>query len=721
MDAIPSHCRYSDPLDIRTYKTQDAEWFSLYPVYLSRYESIAINASKETLARLTEAAEKDGLEEPRRLLYGCQTPLGNFTAWAYPESLPERLSLCTSYCDFAYFWDDVTDTLGLEKLDEVTQDLALAVLSALKPGQPVEPKFAINKLAQQYMRDLMDGHGELGITLMKAWGKHLDTQQTSRHNDMSFEQMGIHRFREGGVIWAIELGRWAADLHCSQQELDSVRPIIDAGGVAGIITNDYYSFNKEFDAHQRTGTLDRMQNAVGLLMREYGYTEDEARSILRQEINKGEKQFIDGYKAWESAPGPKSDSLRRYLIMVMQLFGGTIFWMAHAPRYHHELLTTAEDRATIVGKAHGPLRVLEGYPPPKGLKRLGSSLDLTATTTVNKRRNSSESPSASKHINGVKSTPEHPMALYTAPFVKAPTEICDAPYEYINSLQSKNTRNKFIDTLNTWLRVPSESLQVIKNIVSMLHNTSLMLDDVEDLSSLRRGHPATHVFYGMSQTINSANFTYVKVVRETTRLRSPNAMEIFLDELTNLHCGQSYDLHWRHQARCPTTEEYIIMVDNKTGGLFRLMLRLMHAESSTSSSTTPTPSLTRLLTLTGRYYQIRDDYLNLTSSDYTSKKGFCEDLDEGKFSLPLIHLLEHTPHPDRITAAIYNHRGGCAAKLTREVKRHILDEMESARTLDYVREVIAHLHGEIMATLNEVERELGTNEAARGLLVGLGL
>jgi AmiR/NasT family two-component response regulator len=34
--------------------------------------------------------------------------------------------------------------------------------------------------------------------------------------------------------------------------------------------------------------LDRMKSAVGLLMREYGYTEDEARSITRQEINKGE-------------------------------------------------------------------------------------------------------------------------------------------------------------------------------------------------------------------------------------------------------------------------------------------------------------------------------------------------------------------------------------------------------------------------------------------------
>jgi ophiobolin F synthase len=55
-----------------------------------------------------------------------------------------------------------------------------------------------------------------------------------------------------------------------------------------------------------------------------------------------------------------------------------------------------------------------------------------------------------------------------------------------------------------------------------------------------------------------------------------------------------------------------MMVDNKTGGLFRLMARLMEAESP---SPITTPHLSRLLTLIGRYYQIRDDYMNLTSAD----------------------------------------------------------------------------------------------------------
>jgi geranylgeranyl diphosphate synthase type 3 len=38
-------------------------------------------------------------------------------------------------------------------------------------------------------------------------------------------------------------------------------------------------------------------------------------------------------------------------------------------------------------------------------------------------------------------------------------------------------------------------------------------------------------------------------------------------------------------------------------------------------------------------YQIQDDYLNLQSDAYTSNKGYCEDLTEGKYSFPIIHSI----------------------------------------------------------------------------------
>jgi geranylgeranyl pyrophosphate synthase len=46
-----------------------------------------------------------------------------------------------------------------------------------------------------------------------------------------------------------------------------------------------------------------------------------------------------------------------------------------------------------------------------------------------------------------------------------------------------------------------------------------------------------------------------------------------------LHRGQGLDLCWRDSLTCPTEEEYLEMVANKTGGLFRLAIKLMQMES----------------------------------------------------------------------------------------------------------------------------------------------
>lgn len=81
--------------------------------------------------------------------------------------------------------------------------------------------------------------------------------------------------------------------------------------------------------------------------------------------------------------------------------------------------------------------------------------------------------------------------------------------------------------------------------------------------------------------------------------------------METLALGQALDLYWKFQKTCPTTREYLTMVDNKTGGFFRMALRLMEIESNTESC----PDIMQLVTLMGRYYQIRDDYMNLTSDE----------------------------------------------------------------------------------------------------------
>ncbi|KAL5341064.1 isoprenoid synthase domain-containing protein [Aspergillus crustosus] len=818
---------HSDPIDPRAppHPNPD-EYIGNLPVHASRYNAEAERVAEQFLKDWNQAVRADGLYEGFQYEHvGGATPLGNFVTWCFPEMLPERVALCTIVSDFGFYWDDITDCISVEKMTEVTNDLAVVLLAEVKLGQRLEPKLEVSKLMVSVVREMLDMDRVGGLMMIDGWKNHLDGQSASTHNDMSFEQYRAHRLKELAADWAVGLGCWAAEIHISPEERKAIDGFIIEGLTGAEFMNDYYSFEKEFAEHQRTDTLYRMQNGVALLMREYGYDEEEARGIVRDQLWTAEKAIMEGYHAWEKAEGTtdRAPVIRRYIAMVVFIISGATYWHSHAPRYHREdISSTVEERSTLIGKAHNSLRLLDGYAPPKesvdpqtlpvangetlaeangdasikedtsevsktlnncdhgvtGQNPINGQADATDEPVVNGETkvndentsygtlngNTESSGNAQTNGNaeangtgelkangaantngeahGESKTNGHSKAngeskangitkangnngsgvhsddssAYAASFRKAPSNVCEAPYVYINSLQGKNMRNRFIDMLNSWLPVHKESLQTIKNVIEMLHNSSLMLDDIEDTSALRRGHPATHCLYGTSQTINSANFTYVKVVQETLRLRNRESIEALTDELNNLHCGQSLDLYWRFHHKCPSIDDYIMMVDNKTGGLFRLILRLMEAESPTPSS----ENLSTLLTLTGRYYQIRDDYLSLTSADYTTKKGFCEDLDEGKFSLPLIYLLRKTPYPERITAALFNRPTG-EKTVSHEVKTMILNEMESVGTFDYVRRVLKQLHSELLRLLEEVETQHGSNPAARLLILGLAL
>ncbi|KAJ6600766.1 isoprenoid synthase domain-containing protein [Mycena sp. CBHHK59/15] len=193
---------------------------------------------------------------------------------------------------------------------------------------------------------------------------------------------------------------------------------------------------------------------------------------------------------------------------------------------------------------------------------------------------------------------------------------------------------------NTWINVPEDKLTVISKIISMLHNASLMIDDIEDDSQLRRGQPVTHRIYGIPQTINTANYVYFLAYQELLALSgdaaSPSQVElvgIITSELISLHRGQGLEILWRDSLTCPSEDEYVAMVIIvQTGGLLRIGIKLLMACGTTNLDIDYVP----LVNLIGVFFQIRDDYMNLKSGEYTSNKGFAEDLTEGKFSFPIV-------------------------------------------------------------------------------------
>lgn len=260
------------------------------------------------------------------------------------------------------------------------------------------------------------------------------------------------------------------------------------------------------------------------------------------------------------------------------------------------------------------------------------------------------------------------------------------PFTYISSNPGKGIRTLLLEALNIWLAVPCEQFEIIKHVVQMLHNASLMIDDIEDDAQLRRGRPVTHKIYGVPQTINTANYVYFLAYKELAKLRG-----LCEDgELLNLHRGQGMEILWRDLLQCPTVEEYIYMVNNKTGGGFRMPVKLMMALATKNLDVDFIP----LVNIIGVYFQIRDDYMNLQSTEYNNNKGFAEDLTEGKFSFPIVHGVLADDQNKVVTSVLQKR------PITPTLKHHAIDYLRTkTKSFDYTLGVMHSLEQQARAEI----------------------
>nr|CAI5847948.1 unnamed protein product [Callosobruchus analis] len=281
---------------------------------------------------------------------------------------------------------------------------------------------------------------------------------------------------------------------------------------------------------------------------------------------------------------------------------------------------------------------------------------------------------------------------------KQQDELLLEPVSYILQVPGKNIRSKLARAFNYWLLIPEEKLNQITDIVHILHNASLLIDDIQDNSILRRGIPVAHSIYGIASTINSANYTSFIALERVMDLKHPEvltfkAVTIALEQILELYRGQGMEIYWRDNFTCPSEEDYKQMVIRKTGGLFMLAIRLMQLFSDNKAD------FTKITAILGLIFQIRDDYINLISKDYMEHKSYCEDLTEGKFSFPIIHAITSHPNDKQISHILQQRTR------EHEVKKYCVSLLEKYGSFEYTRQTLNQLQKEAK---DEVEK-LGGN------------
>jgi len=212
-----------------------------------------------------------------------------------------------------------------------------------------------------------------------------------------------------------------------------------------------------------------------------------------------------------------------------------------------------------------------------------------------------------------------------------------APVEYTLESGGKNTRELIIKYIQNLLNNDKNPVteRIIKDI-NLLHNSSLVIDDIQDGSLKRRGKECAHIKYGVPISINSGYLQLLSILNDINK----NYPESIRDKVKDIyhkcfvlmHIGQGLDIEWTTRKTIPQLDEYNKMMDNKTGGIFNCLIELCIISVPNDISTHIKNLFLELGKYIGRFFQIRDDYINLTCPKYWRLKTFCEDFDEKKVS-----------------------------------------------------------------------------------------
>lgn len=115
-----------------------------------------------------------------------------------------------------------------------------------------------------------------------------------------------------------------------------------------------------------------------------------------------------------------------------------------------------------------------------------------------------------------------------------------------------------------------------------------------------------------------------------------------------------------------------------------------------------------LVNLIGIIFQIRDDYQNLSSSEYSHNKGLCEDLTEGKFSFPIIHSIRAEPGNLQLLNILKQKTDD------EQVKRYAVQYMDGTGSFEYCRKVLSTLTERARRLVEELDE--GGNNKGNGVL-----
>lgn len=185
--------------------------------------------------------------------------------------------------------------------------------------------------------------------------------------------------------------------------------------------------------------------------------------------------------------------------------------------------------------------------------------------------------------------------------------------------------------------------ELLPLLVELLHAGSLVIDDIEDDSRLRRGQTALHRVYGLPLALNMGNWLYFVALALLSRVAVPPELKLALHEdaglaLLRSHQGQALDLGVRVTSAKRSEIKRLVASSTrlKTGSLMQLSALI----GARASGGTPeaVDAISRFGAELGVALQMLDDWSGI-SVESRREKGV-EDIKLARPTWPWVWLAE---------------------------------------------------------------------------------
>lgn len=183
--------------------------------------------------------------------------------------------------------------------------------------------------------------------------------------------------------------------------------------------------------------------------------------------------------------------------------------------------------------------------------------------------------------------------------------------------------------------------------IEVLHNFTLVHDDIMDNASSRRGRATVHVRWDTNTAILVGDELVALAYRELLKTRSraiAHVADVFTEGVVQVCEGQSFDKEFE-TLNDVSLNDYLLMISKKTGKLFSVSSEI--GALIGGGTEREIRALRAFGTSLGRAFQIQDDLLDIMADEQELGKRIGGDILEGKKTFLLIQAFERAKGKDR--------------------------------------------------------------------------